>query len=124
MSSTSSTSSASTSSATSQLDTEPLHNMASPEIISPKPIRRVRIDALLRLAVAIETVDTVNNFIEAMQARTSKLDELLVGSVPDFTKGDGRLGAIGCEQSGKFGVNVRKEKRGLGMMGVGMMGGT
>ncbi|KAJ5050375.1 uncharacterized protein L3040_002258 [Drepanopeziza brunnea f. sp. 'multigermtubi'] len=94
--------------------------MASPEIVSP-PVRRVRIDALLRLAVAFETVDTVHNLIEASQDGTSKLDELLVGSVPDFTKGGGKFGAIGCERSEKFGAiggqRGRKEKRGDGMMG-------
>ncbi|KAH9217978.1 hypothetical protein DL95DRAFT_406317 [Leptodontidium sp. 2 PMI_412] len=74
------------------------------EILSPRPVRRVSFDALIRLAATFEPAPT-NTTTTAITS--SSIIDLLSGSTPDYGWGGhrGRFGVIGGERKGKgFGV--------------------
>ena len=90
------------------------------EILSPRPVRRVSFDALIRLAAAFEPATTITTttctVASALAANKRVLDRnrsLLSGSTPEY--GGGVWG-------GKFGV-VGDERKGMGGKGIGVIGG-
>ncbi|KAG4422834.1 hypothetical protein IFR04_004056 [Cadophora malorum] len=88
------------------------------EIVSPRPVRRVSFDALIRLTAAFEpaTTTTTSTVASALAAKKRVFDRnrsLLSGSTPEYGGGS---------WSGKFGA-VGGERKGLGGKGVGVIGG-
>ncbi|KAK0100700.1 hypothetical protein ONS95_007152 [Cadophora gregata] len=87
------------------------------EILSPRPVRRVSFDALVRLAAAFEpapittpttTTTTVTSALAANKRAIGRNRKLLSGSTPEYKGLGGKFGVIG----GVRGVGVVGGERG------------
>ncbi|PVH79460.1 hypothetical protein DL98DRAFT_589327 [Cadophora sp. DSE1049] len=98
------------------------------EVLSPRPVRRVSFDALIRLAAAFEpaavsttTTTTTSTVASALAAAINtraigRNRELLSGSTPEYGVWGGKYGVIGGERKGMGrGVGVIGGERGLRM---------